>query len=329
MRVAVIGAGLSGLTAARHLADAGCDVTVLEKSRGLGGRLATRRAEGAVIDHGAPALDAPAGSALHALALRLRARTTNGAIDGPPDADAPLGDHLLSWPEGITQLAKQMAEGIEVVRGVRITTLREAGDGFELGDEQGNAHGIADWVIVSAPAPQAADLLERSPGDLDRVAALRQLGYRPAVMAIIGARLATVPSFLVSRPADGPLAVLCVETHKGREAIGGVVPLVARMTPARSTALLDAASDDDVLSEAIPAIGTALGQPLDVAWSQVKRWRFCVPSVRGTMDDLNPGGSRILLCGDALCAPGMVAVYESGLAAAKRVLTGEVRLRSS
>ena len=50
--VAVIGAGIAGLTAARHLHQAGYRILVLEKSRGLGGRLATRRVDGQPIDHG-------------------------------------------------------------------------------------------------------------------------------------------------------------------------------------------------------------------------------------------------------------------------------------
>ncbi|HIP78813.1 MAG TPA: FAD-binding protein, partial [Kiloniellaceae bacterium] len=43
-RIAVIGAGLAGLLCARRLQDAGLHPVVFEKSRGLGGRLATRRA---------------------------------------------------------------------------------------------------------------------------------------------------------------------------------------------------------------------------------------------------------------------------------------------
>jgi len=43
MRVAIIGAGLTGLTAASLLRDAGVEITVFDKSRGLGGRLSTRR----------------------------------------------------------------------------------------------------------------------------------------------------------------------------------------------------------------------------------------------------------------------------------------------
>ncbi|MCX6834114.1 MAG: FAD-dependent oxidoreductase, partial [candidate division Zixibacteria bacterium] len=53
-RVAVIGAGISGLISARTFHELGFDVTVFEKSRGPGGRTATRRADpGLSFDHGA------------------------------------------------------------------------------------------------------------------------------------------------------------------------------------------------------------------------------------------------------------------------------------
>lgn len=53
MRIVIVGAGLSGLVAARSLAASGHDVSVLDKGRGVGGRLATRRIGDAVLDHGA------------------------------------------------------------------------------------------------------------------------------------------------------------------------------------------------------------------------------------------------------------------------------------
>ena len=57
MRVAIIGAGIAGLACARRLHDAGIEATLFDKSRGLGGRLATRRADtgtpGVAFDHGA------------------------------------------------------------------------------------------------------------------------------------------------------------------------------------------------------------------------------------------------------------------------------------
>ena len=49
----IIGAGMSGLLAARRLQQSGLKVTVLDKGRGLGGRMATRRILDGVFDHGA------------------------------------------------------------------------------------------------------------------------------------------------------------------------------------------------------------------------------------------------------------------------------------
>ena len=51
--VVVIGAGIAGLMASSHLSKAGYRVAVLEKARGVGGRMATRRIGEAVCDHGA------------------------------------------------------------------------------------------------------------------------------------------------------------------------------------------------------------------------------------------------------------------------------------
>ena len=43
MDVLIIGGGMAGLTAASELQGAGCRVLVLDKGRGVGGRLASRR----------------------------------------------------------------------------------------------------------------------------------------------------------------------------------------------------------------------------------------------------------------------------------------------
>ena len=52
-RVAIIGAGMAGLTCAHELAKSGFDVHVFEKSKGVGGRMSHRYYEEWEADHGA------------------------------------------------------------------------------------------------------------------------------------------------------------------------------------------------------------------------------------------------------------------------------------
>ena len=113
MRVAVIGAGISGLVAARDLVSSGHEVLVIEKSRGLGGRMAARRAEDTVLDHGLPVLEVPSGGLLADLVRDL-----------VPDDVVHLDGDAVAWPAGMTVLPKAMVAGVDVQLGTRDAALR-------------------------------------------------------------------------------------------------------------------------------------------------------------------------------------------------------------
>ena len=87
--MAVVGAGVTGLTAARHLAPS-FDVVVVDKGRGVGGRLATRRIGDATFDHGAQFITTHtpdvAATAAGPRPTRSTARSRSNAGDSP----APL-----------------------------------------------------------------------------------------------------------------------------------------------------------------------------------------------------------------------------------------------
>lgn len=139
--VAIIGAGLAGLTAAAELVAAGREVTVFDKSRGTGGRLATRRGEPGPFDHGAPR--AHGGADFDA------AMSAIGAVRS--------GDGWAGTP-GMSGLVKPLERGVEIRRGVRIVALEER-RGWRLHDTERETHGPFAAVIVAIPAPQAADLV--------------------------------------------------------------------------------------------------------------------------------------------------------------------------
>ncbi len=138
--IAIIGAGLAGLTAAAALTAAGRTVCVLDKSRGTGGRLATRRTDAGAFDHGAPAAhgDAHFGAAMAALGAGAR------------------GDGWCGAP-GMSALVKPLERGVEIRRRARIVAARERG-GWHLRDAEGEVHGPFAVLLCAIPAPQAAAL---------------------------------------------------------------------------------------------------------------------------------------------------------------------------
>lgn len=160
-QVAVIGAGLAGLSCANRLRADGIDITLFEKSRGLGGRLATRRRGGVSFDHGAQYL--AAGSPGFAAVLdRLAAE---GALapwsptlrQGSEIVPAPRG-WMVGMP-GMSAALRPLAAGLPVHRQTWVRTLERVRAGWRVRDHDGENHGPYDAVAVCVPAPQARDLL--------------------------------------------------------------------------------------------------------------------------------------------------------------------------
>jgi len=323
MRIAVIGAGIAGLVAARDLSDAGHEVVVFEKSRGMGGRMAARRSEGgAVVDHGLPVLDVPRDGVLAGYVVEL-------ATDDLVEVDAPgqpvpgrstEGAPQLAWASGMTRFPKALAHGLEVVTDTRVAAIRADGEMLEVAQDQGNTLGTYDWVIVTAPGAQAADLLDHSPRGAVRAADLRAVPYDLAVMVLAGVAVEP-PEWFAHRPLTGPITYVTSETAKERAPVDGVASFVVRLDPDVSERLMEA-SDAAVLAEALPALAKVLGKPAATpAWTQVKRWRYSTARDRLDQQVMNPEGTRVLVAGDAVAAgPRMEDVAATGQWAARRIL---------
>lgn len=302
-RIAVVGAGLAGLSAARELAVAGHEVVVLEKSRGLGGRLATRRVEGGVLDHGCPVIEAPADGPL------ARAIEDLGLDDIVRLPEPRAGVTAIGFAAGQTRLAKALADGVDVRRGVRVSALRRVAGGVEIADEQGNGHGLAAAAIVTAPGPQAAALLEAS-GEVARAAAVAQAEYDAAVCVLTEVEGDPEDPRPVI-PAAPPLAAISLEWRKRP----GPRAVVARLDGPTSASLIDA-PDGDVLDVVLPLVGAMLGlRP--VPWTQVKRWRYALPVGRLDPSIAVAQGSPIVLAGDVFVGLDLEGVWRSGVDAAR------------
>ncbi len=183
-RVAVIGAGIAGLTLARELGER-ADVRVFEKSRGVGGRMATRRADPYQFDHGAQFFTARSDEFIRFVepfvergqVARWEAtfvEIVDGRIASRREwADGPA--HYVGVPR-MNALARQLARGVDIELRTRVSAIDPAPNGWRLRDERGDAVGQFDWVVVAIPAAQALELLPSAFEARREIAAKSMLG---------------------------------------------------------------------------------------------------------------------------------------------------------
>ena len=171
--IAIIGAGLSGLVLAQQLATTH-QVQLFEKSRGLGGRLATRYAEPYQFDHGAQSFRAQS-TAFQAFILPLQqagviapweAEVVDIQSDGSITPNERQQLEYVGVPK-MNQIGKYLAEGLSIQRQTRITQIQGSAKAWMLQTEDGAEHGPYDWVISTAPPAQTAAILP--PGCLPSV----------------------------------------------------------------------------------------------------------------------------------------------------------------
>ncbi|MFW5681081.1 MAG: FAD-dependent oxidoreductase, partial [Pseudomonadota bacterium] len=150
-RVCVVGAGLAGLACARTLADHRLSVTVLDKSRGLGGRMATRRTDGLAFDHGAQFFTArDAVFRRHVEAWAEQGLVARWEPSGRPADGEPW---WVATPR-MTALARHLGAELEVRGETAVTAVERSAEGWQViaGDLR---LGPFDAVVVATPAPQA------------------------------------------------------------------------------------------------------------------------------------------------------------------------------
>lgn len=164
-RIAIIGAGISGLTLARNLS-AIADVMVFEKARGVGGRMSTRYAEPFYFDHGTQFFTARSKAFKRFLAPLIAdglvAKWAGKVITFQEDRSIKdrlwFEPHYVAVPN-MNSLCKSLALNMPIIVGTEVAPLTsKAADGWHLADKQGNALGVFDWVISTAPPIQTKRL---------------------------------------------------------------------------------------------------------------------------------------------------------------------------
>ena len=188
MKLAVIGSGLSGLTLANRMQDAGWAVTLFEKARGPGGRMSTRRRDGGQFDHGAQYFTARTTEFAAAVA-----RWEEAGVVGAWNGTFALWDSGVLRPDPsqrvrwvgsprMSALTRHLSGGLNIQAGHRVVALEDGLEGWSIISEHGAVSTGFHWVVMTCPGPQSMALAPSDSPVHSRAAGLQYSSCWAAMM---------------------------------------------------------------------------------------------------------------------------------------------------
>ncbi len=306
-KIAIIGAGMAGLGCARILSDAGLHPVVFDKGRGIGGRLATRRAaDGLQFDHGAQYLTAKAPAFATVLA-RMQAAGAAALW-----ADNSGRDHVVGVP-GMSGIAKHLGQGLDVRQNAELLGLSRNQTGWLL--TFADADLWFEFIVLTMPAPQVLRLLGQ---DHAFAPSLSTVGFTPCLTLMAAFAPAHPPTFLTRRSDEGPLSwIACDSSKPGRNVKGA---WVAQASPAWSRQNLDC-DMTDIADRLLPILCQSIG--LDVTQAthrEAHRWRYALAAAPLGAPFLSDATGTLFAGGDWCIGARAEAAWTSGKAIADELL---------
>ncbi len=255
---------MAGLSAAQKLAASNVPCLVLDKGRGVGGRMATRRLGATIFDHGAQFFSAKTPD----FQVFVNHATAHGVTKPwwPSIADARyprwIGSH------GMNAVTKLLAENCTVLTDKKVVRIAAKDEGWLVTTEDSETYSTAA-LIVTIPAPQALELLENSGNHLPENP-LTQIKYHPclALMASLDGP--------TSIPAPGGLqtngAVVSWLADNHQKGISEFPSVTIHASPEFSLKHLD--GDLQAAGELMLEVVADFLRPAHVVDWQIHRWRY-------------------------------------------------------
>jgi len=306
--ITIIGAGIAGLACARRLLLGRVTPLVLDKGRGIGGRMATRRVATAAgeisFDHGAQYLTArePAFAAALADLGPACARWADGAAE----------PRFVGNP-GMSSLPRALADGIDIRLGTAVTAVRAAPGGWDV--TIGDTHIATRRLVMTLPAPQAAVLLGKDHPLYRRVADI----VMAPCLTLMAAFPGDAPRPFVSRTSrDHALAWIAQDSSKPGRA-DAVTTWVAQASAEWSAQHLEEAPEV-IAARLLPMLAEAIGvAPQSAIHAAAHRWRYARTMAPLGVPFLCSADESLFIGGDWCLGARVEAAWSSGTAIAAAI----------
>jgi len=321
LSVAVVGAGISGLFAARTLADYGLHVRVFDKGRGPGGRCSTRREGEFSFDHGAQYFtvrDDRFRRYVDSWIDEGLVQSWQGRIGIAAGGEVQLKrdgiDRFVGVP-GMSAVARHLASQLNIAHDTKVRGIEGTSNYWRLIEDSGEDLGFFNVAIVAVPPEQAASLLVKSPNLLKQV---QSVGMLPtwAVMAVFDRSLDLELDGVFVH--DSPLTWAVRNNSKpGRS---NHECWVLHGTNKWSALHLEE-DEADVSAILLQAFFKAIGsQSIQPIFAKAHRWRFALAENPLKVGCLWDDKLRLGACGDWCHMSRVEGAFLSGMAMAGRVL---------
>ncbi|MGB5450305.1 MAG: FAD-dependent oxidoreductase [Woeseiaceae bacterium] len=324
--VAVIGAGLSGLVVARELQDTHA-VTVFEKSRGVGGRMATRYEHGFEFDHGAQFFTARSPdfrqylqpSIERGIVATWRARFAElerNKIVSQRDWDDDY-PHYVGAPR-MNEIGKNLAADLDVRCNTTVSKLERKPGGWCLTGSGGKNLGRFDWVVLTMPAAQAAALAPEGFRLREHCDSARMRACF-ALMLGFDAPLPLPWQAALVRGAD----ISWVSVNSSKPGRPEPFTLVVHSTNAFADANIGSDADE-LVGRLLAETSDVLGENVETAtFCRLQRWRYANADDLDGADFFVDKSGQLAACGDWFNRGRVEAAFTSGFGLAQ-----ELKVRS-
>lgn len=329
--VAVIGAGIAGLTAARELTAAGHEVTVFERASVPGGRIATRFVNSVELprigtvdlafDHGAQYFTVRDPRFANAVDTWLRDRIVaqwNGrlvAFDAEGWEEVEEGTERHVALPSMSALGAYLANGLDLRCHSRVSALdyvRDTPLAWRLRGEAGDSLGAFHRVVVAVPPTAAISLLTNAPELAEQAATVEM---KPCWTALAAFEEPVTSRFDAAFVSGSPLGWIARNSSKAKRDYR-TDTWVLQATKEWSAAHADDRADavGPFLLEAFAhLIRAGLPRPFFLA---AYRWRDAVADPPLSVGALDDAERRICVCGDWCVGSRVEDGFVSGLTAA-------------
>lgn len=313
-KVAIIGAGIAGLSAAATLRTGGIEPVLFDKGRRPGGRIASRETDGFVFDHGAPFFEFTNGE-LQAILLawqtegRVAPWAGQDRFGGVPSMNAPLQAIAASFDVRCSTTVRALAFDDRRWR----MSVEHVGD-----TKAALKNDPYDHLILAVPAPQAAALLETAGMRLPELDEIVIAPCWSVMLALDGPSGFEEPYLVLP---EGPIASIARNDLKPGRA-GSAETLVVQASSAWSRAHLEDEAER-VAEILLSALASMTGRVVRPVFVKAHRWRYAhveTPLGHSLLQRLE---WNLSLCGDWCLGGGIGGALRSGRAVAQTLLFEE------